>query len=190
MFKSAENQFGPLIDERARAPGLCRASLYRAQRVVQPQRAPRFLPVRRPIWPVEFRHGGDFAPRIGYFRGCGASEFERAPRQAAAAGINMGPGKRPVAIFENVEGRARPGIDFDKRVFAAFDKKIDAVEAAEPARRRYGFCRLLYLGFQPGRQTGRAKAAAETKGFTRRRSRPLAAQAHGPRLGSVGEEQN
>jgi hypothetical protein len=50
----------------------------------------------------------------------------------------MGPKKRPPAILENVEGRARPRIDLDKRVFAAFDKKIDAVETAEPARRRYG----------------------------------------------------
>jgi len=53
----------------------------------------------------------------------------------------MGPEQRPVAIFENVEGCARPWIDFEKRVFAAFDKKIDAVETAEPARRRYGFRR-------------------------------------------------
>jgi hypothetical protein len=141
MFKSAEKQIGPRIDESARAPGLCRASLYRAQRVVRPQRAPRLLPVGRPIWPVEFWHVGNFSRHIGYSRGCGASEFKRAPRQAAAAGMHMGPEKRPVAIFEDVEGRARPWIDFDKRVFAVFDKKIDAVETTEPARRRYRFRR-------------------------------------------------
>src|ERR1700732_3401972 len=108
MFKSPENQIGPRVNECAYAPRLCRAGLYRAQRVVRPQRAPRFLPVRRPMWPVEFRHGGDCAPRVDYSRGCGASEFERATRQAAAAGIHMGPKKRPPAILENVEGRARP----------------------------------------------------------------------------------
>src|ERR1700724_2482383 len=77
LFKSAENQIGPRIDECACALGHCRAGLYRAQRVVRPQGAPRFLPVRRPMWPVEFRHGGDFATRVSYSRGCGASEFER-----------------------------------------------------------------------------------------------------------------
>jgi hypothetical protein len=63
----------------------------------------------------------------------------------------MGPEKRPIAILENVKGRARPWIDFDKGVFAAFDKKIDAIETEEPAHRRYGFRRSPQPGLQPGR---------------------------------------
>ena len=59
----------------------------------------------------------------------------------------MGSEKRAAAIFENVEGRTRPRIDFDKRVIAAFDKKIDAVETAKSARRRYGSSPLAVAGF-------------------------------------------
>ena len=103
----------------------------------------------------------------------------------------MGPEKRSAAIFENVECRSRPGIDFDQRVFVAFDEKIDAVETAEPARRRYGFRRAPQTGFPAlGRQTSRAKAAAETKGFPRCRRRPLTAQSHDLRLGSIAKKQD
>src|SRR5208282_3780315 len=142
----------------------------------------RFLPVRCPIGPIELRHGRDFAACIGYSRGRGTTEGEREQGQAAATGLDMGAEKRAAAMIENIEGRTWPRVDFDQRIVAAFDKKIDAVETAKPARRCDLFRRAPQPALQLARQTSRAKAAAETKGFSRRRRRPLTAQSHDPRL--------
>ncbi len=77
----------------------------------------------------------------------------------------MGAEKRAAAIFENVERRSRPGIDFDQRVFVAFDKKIDAVETAEPARRRYGFRRAPQTGLPaPGERPAGRRLPPKRKG--------------------------
>ena len=107
-----------LVEECAGAGGLRRAGLDRAQRIMRAHLALRFLPVRCPIGPVEFRHGGDVPPRIGNRRRRGALEGERPRGQAAKTGIDMGAEQRTAAILENVEGRARPRIDFDQRIGA------------------------------------------------------------------------